>query len=265
MTWQGWSGTIEPFETPSLHYRARLDGLTPGTAYRIRMRARTVEGPGPWSWVRPGATGGSQATALEPLTVALEDLPESHDGSDAFTVRLAFSDEVALDEAGLRAALLVSNGSVTAVSSVSADLWDIAITPAGNANVQLLLSPTSDCAATGAICADDGRMLSAGLAASVPFVPQTAQQQTVAPLTASFSAVPEGHDGSSRFTVRLAFSEEVKAGIQKVKAALTVTGGTVKKARRVAPPSNCRQRAIAMRPPARTQKRPHTPSVEGSA
>ena len=175
---------------------------------------------------------------MEPLTVALEDLPESHDGSDAFTVRLAFSDEVALDEAGLRAALLVSNGSVTGVSSVSADVWDITITPAGNANVQLLLSPTSDCEATGAICADDGRKLSAGLGASVPFVPQTSQQQTVAPLTASFSAVPAEHDGSSRFTLRLAFSEEVKAGIQKVKAALTVTGGTVKKARRVAPPGN---------------------------
>ena len=243
MTWQGWSGTIESLaesesERGSVHYRARLAGLTEGQAYRIRIRARTAEGPGPWSFARPGVPGGSQATALEPLTVALEDLPESHDGSDAFTVRLAFSDEVALDEAGLRAALLVSNGAVTGVSSVSADLWDITITPAGNANVQLLLSPTSDCEATGAICTDDGRMLSAGLGASVPFVPQTAQQQTLAPLTASFSAAPAEHDGSSRFTVRLAFSEEVKAGIQKVKAALTVTGGTVKKARRVAPPGN---------------------------
>ena len=31
MTWQGWSGTIEPFETPSFHYRARLEGLTEGS------------------------------------------------------------------------------------------------------------------------------------------------------------------------------------------------------------------------------------------
>ena len=309
MTWQGWSGTIESLaesesERGSLHYRARLAGVTEGQAYRIRIRARTAEGPGPWSFARLGGAGArpsppdapkvlkrswhyvrlawctpapgsgairdydmryrelgepwtdypavdaedadgrnlrgnlraledyevqvrvttavgtsdwsasknfttlaqgaatlegpdtagcsSQAAALEPLTVALEDLPEGHDGSSAFTVRLAFSDEVALDEAGLRAALLVSNGSVTGVSSVSADLWDITITPAGNATVQLLLSPTSDCAATGAICTDDGRMLSAGLGASVPFVPQTAQQQTVAPLTASFSAVPAG-------------------------------------------------------------------------
>ena len=194
-----------------------------------------------------GNTLSQGQQALEPLTVALEDLPESHNGSDAFTVRLAFTDEVALDEAGLRAALLVSNGSVTGVSSVSADLWDITITPTGNANVQLLLSPTSDCAATGAICTDDGRMLSAGLGASVPFVPQTAQQQTVTPLTAAFSAVPAEHDGSSRFTVGLAFSEDVKAGTRKVKAALDVTGGTVKRARRVAPPGN-EQWTIAIEP-----------------
>ena len=184
----------------------------------------------------------AQQGTVAPLTVTLEDLPESHDGSSAFTARLTFSDEVALDEAGLRAALLVSNGSVTGVSSVSADLWDITITPTGNANVQLLLSPTSDCATTGAICTDDGRMLSAGLGASVPFVAQTAE-----PLTASFSAVPAEHDGSSLFTVGLAFSEEVKAGGRKVKAALTVTGGTVKKARRVAPPSN-EQWTITIKP-----------------
>ena len=189
----------------------------------------------------------AQQGTVAPLTVALEDLPESHDGSSAFTARLAFSDEVALDEAGLRAALLVSNGSVTGVSSVSADLWDITITPTGNANVQLLLSPTSDCATTGAICTDDGRMLSAGLGASVPYSAQTAEQQTEAPLTASFSAVPAEHDGSSLFTVGLAFSEEVKAGGRKVKAALTVTGGTVKKARRVAPPSN-EQWTITIKP-----------------
>ena len=188
-----------------------------------------------------------QQTEADPLTAAFEGLPEGHDGSSAFTVRLAFSDEVALDQASLRAALLVSNGAVTGVSSDSADLWDITITPAGNANVQVLLSPTSDCAAAGAICTDDGRMLSAGLGTSVPFVPQTAQQQTVTPLTASFSAVPAEHDGSSRFTVGLAFSEEVKAGFRKVKAALDVTGGTVKRARRVAPPGN-EQWTIAIEP-----------------
>ena len=234
MTWQGWSGTIESFETRSLHWLARLEGLTTGQAYRIRMRARTADGPGPWSLARPGQPRrrGSQATALEPLTAAFEDVPEGHDGSSAFTLRLAFSDEVALDEAGLRAALLVSNGAVTGVDSVSADLWEITIQPNRNDSVSVLLSPPSDCEAAGAICTDDGRKLSAGLGASVPFVPQTSQQQTLAPLTASFVGVPGEHTGET-FTFGLTFSEELKLSFRRLRdAAFDVSGGTVRRAKR---------------------------------
>ena len=234
MRWQGWSGTIESFETRSLHWLARLEGLTTGQAYRIRMRARTAEGPGPWSLARPGQPRrrGSQATALEPLTAAFEDVPEGHDGSSAFTLRLAFSDEVALDEAGLRAALLVSNGAVTGVDSVSADLWEITIQPNRNDSVSVLLSPPSDCEAAGAICTDDGRQLSAGLGASVPFVPQTSQQQTLAPLTASFVGVPGEHTGET-FTFGLTFSEELKLSFRRLRdAAFDVSGGTVRRAKR---------------------------------
>ena len=234
MRWQGWSGTIESFETRSLHWLARLEGLTTGQAYRIRMRARTADGPGPWSLARPGQPRrrGSQATALEPLTAAFEDVPEGHDGSSAFTLRLAFSDEVALDEAGLRAALLVSNGAVTGVDSVSADLWEITIQPNRNDSVSVLLSPPSDCEAAGAICTDDGRKLSAGLGASVPFVPQTSQQQTLAPLTASFVGVPGEHTGET-FTFGLTFSEELKLSFRRLRdAAFDVSGGTVRRAKR---------------------------------
>ena len=234
MTWQGWSGTIESFETRSLHWLARLEGLTTGQAYRIRMRARTADGPGPWSLARPGQPRrrGSQATALEPLTATFEDVPEGHDGSSAFTLRLAFSDEVALDEAGLRAALLVSNGAVTGVDSVSADLWEITIQPNRNDSVSVLLSPPSDCEAAGAICTDDGRQLSAGLGARVPFVPQTSQQQTLAPLTASFVGVPGEHTGET-FTFGLTFSEELKLSFRRLRdAAFDVSGGTVRRAKR---------------------------------
>ena len=198
------------------------------------MRARTADGPGPWSLARPGQPRrrGSQATALEPLTAAFEDVPEGHDGSSAFTLRLAFSDEVALDEAGLRAALLVSNGAVTGVDSVSADLWEITIQPNRNDSVSVLLSPPSDCEAAGAICTDDGRKLSAGLGASVPFVPQTSQQQTLAPLTASFVGVPGEHTGET-FTFGLTFSEELKLSFRRLRdAAFDVSGGTVRRAKR---------------------------------
>ena len=54
------------------------------------------------------------------------------------------------------------------------------------------------------------------------------------PLTAAFEALPTHHDGASAFTFRIAFSAEVAISRQAMKDhALTVTGGTVTKAKRV--------------------------------
>ena len=53
-------------------------------------------------------------------------------------------------------------------------------------------------------------------------------------LTASFEDMPQSHDGSGVFTFRIAFSEDVDIGRLDMKDhALTVTGGTVKRAKRV--------------------------------
>ncbi len=53
-------------------------------------------------------------------------------------------------------------------------------------------------------------------------------------LTASFVDVPAEHDGSSIFTFRLAFSEAPQVGFRTLRdEALTATGGTVKRVRRV--------------------------------
>ena len=57
--------------------------------------------------------------------------------------------------------------------------------------------------------------------------------------TASFQSVPAAHDGSSRFTLRLDFSEEVNVGFRTLRDhAFEVTGGTVRRARRVERGSN---------------------------
>ena len=54
------------------------------------------------------------------------------------------------------------------------------------------------------------------------------------PLTASFSDTPPAHDGSAAFTFRLQFSEPVGVGYATLRdAALSATGGTVRKAKRV--------------------------------
>ena len=191
-----------------------------------------------------GDTGGQVST--EPLTVQLQDLPQSHDGSTAFTFRIAFSVAVTASENDVEDALSVSRGTVTAVTNVNdaGENFDVTIQPGGTKNVQMLLSNTTDCDDAGALCTADGRMLSSGASASVLYLPpqtqqrQTQQQQT--PLTASFSSVPAEHDGSSRFTLDLEFSEApVSLGLAAVREDLfDVTGGAIEKVRRINPPSN---------------------------
>ena len=58
--------------------------------------------------------------------------------------------------------------------------------------------------------------------------------QPSAPLTAVIENAPETHDGSSEFTFELRFSEEVKLSYKTLRDhAFTVSGGTVKKAKRL--------------------------------
>ena len=60
-------------------------------------------------------------------------------------------------------------------------------------------------------------------------------------LTASFTDVPAEHDGSSEFTVRLAFSEEPQLDFRTLRdRAVTVDGGTVRRVGRVAKGRNDR-------------------------
>ena len=59
------------------------------------------------------------------------------------------------------------------------------------------------------------------------------------PITAEFTQVPSSHDGSTAFQVQISFSEEVSMSYATMRdEVLDVSGGSVTKARRVAPPSN---------------------------
>ena len=58
-------------------------------------------------------------------------------------------------------------------------------------------------------------------------------------LTASALGVPASHDGSTAFTFELRFSEEIVISYRDFsRSVFQITGGTVQKARRLAPPSN---------------------------
>ena len=168
------------------------------------------------SYPLPGVTvqvlepTSSPGGAAEPLTAEFEDLPEDgHDGETPFSFRIAFSEDIATSAADMRDhALTVTGGTVTDAGRVDgrSDLWRFTVRPAGDDMVAITLPGDRECSDAGAICTEDGRKLSAGIAVTVLKRPDDPEQ---APLTAELDNVPEEHDGDNAFRFRVAFSEDV--------------------------------------------------------
>ena len=106
-----------------------------------------------------------------PLTAEFQDAPESHNGEDAFTVRIAFSEAVAVSYRTLRDhALEVTGGRVREAKRVDgrSDLWEITIAPDGDGGVNVVLPVTGSCDDQGAVCMADGGMLSNRTELTIP-------------------------------------------------------------------------------------------------
>ena len=117
------------------------------------------------------AATSAVAAAATPLTASLENTPQTHDGQTAFTFELRFSEHIAdLSYITLRDdAFTVTGGQVTKArrmdphSNTRNIHWEITVTPSGNGDVTIVLPVTTDCGVQGAICTEDGRMLSNSL------------------------------------------------------------------------------------------------------
>ena len=113
-------------------------------------------------------------TASPPLTASVHDGPSSHNGLDAFTFELRFSEDPTPDFSYRTVwdhAFTVTEGSVTYVRRLEQGKnvrWEITVTPGSGAPVAMALNATTDCSAQGAICTEDGRMLSGRLQLAVP-------------------------------------------------------------------------------------------------
>ena len=100
-----------------------------------------------------------------PLIAYLRNIPSEHDGQSTFTFELRFSEEPdpGFSYKTLRDhAFTVTGGSVLnarRLNKPSNIRWEITVRPDGNGQVTILLPATTDCAAQGAICTGDGRML----------------------------------------------------------------------------------------------------------
>ena len=98
-----------------------------------------------------------------PLKAKWRSGAATHDGSTPFELGVTFSWPVTTTRKAVRThGLRVANGEVLNVSRVrNLDTkWTFQILPLSNATVTVELPKTSDCAAAGAVCTGDGRMLS---------------------------------------------------------------------------------------------------------
>ena len=177
------------------------DGETTGASYNV-----VVEDDGATTWVPvegtadteiEGATGASytltDAEAGRPIRVrvsftddagneetllsapillaSIHDAPESHDGENAFTFELRFSEEFPISYESLRDyAFIVSGGDVTRAQRLEqgSDVgWRITVRPDGDGQVVITLPVTTNCNDQWAICTGDGRMLSSHLKLTV--------------------------------------------------------------------------------------------------
>ena len=104
------------------------------------------------------------------LTAEFLDPPTSHTGA-AFTLRIAFSDEIRVSYREVRDhAFKVTGGAVTQAWRVDGrrDLWEITVIPDSGADVVIVLAAGRACGSQGALCTADARPLSARLEVTIP-------------------------------------------------------------------------------------------------
>ena len=162
----------------------------------------------------------AEARVWGALTATFPQLPDVHGGAAApFTVRIQLTgplDAAAL--AALAGLLEVDNGTPGAVTAVGGrdDLFEVLVTPAGDASVTVRLRRSPACGEPGAACTPDGRRLSA-----------TEDTTVAGSVGAAFEALPTNHDGSTAFRARIRFSAPLAPDDAHVAANLTAANGTV--------------------------------------
>ena len=179
--------------------------------------------------------------------------PERHDGTNRIKLRVAFSEPVEESPQDVGAhGVEVEGGAVTSVSPVGGDapdgagtrsignrnagredrevVWEFEIEPDSDGDVTVSIEAGRPCDEEGAICTADGRSLSEDISTTVE-----GPDEGPPPLTASFTGLPETHDGESGFTFRIAFSERVgwMNGRRLREDVVAVSGGRATAAGRV--------------------------------
>ena len=164
------------------------------------------------------------AASTATLTATLENLPERHDGATAFSFELRLSEHVpVLSYKTVRdAAFTVTGGEVTDVRRLAPQAvdrnrrWEITVEPDSIGEVAVTLPATTDCAAAGAVCHADGRMLSAPASATVPGPA----------LSVADAQAEEGTDATLDFAVTLVPARTAAVTVEYATSDDTATAGS---------------------------------------
>ena len=215
----------------------------------VKVRVTFTDDRGHQETVTSTATAAVTA-APSPLTVSVESAPTSHNGSDSFRIRVAFSEtpRSGFSYTTMRDhAFTVTGGDVTGARRLVSGKnlrWEVTVQPSGTADVTVELPVTTDCATQGAICTDNDDKLSNSLNLTVSGPEATPPPAVVvSALTVSVESTPTSHNGSNSFRIRIALSEAPKSSFSYTTMrdhAFTVTGGDVTGARRLVSGKNLR-------------------------
>ena len=157
---EDWTRTDGPETTE------KVADLESGKDYRFRLRGvnRAGKGPAtpPSNRVTPKATG---------LGAQFVSVPSMHDGTQAFTLRVAFSEPVSIRARAMRDhAFAVTGGTVTGARRVQgrSDLWELTVAPSTDGAVTVSLEAGRGCDETGAVCTSSGGQLATGAETTIP-------------------------------------------------------------------------------------------------
>ena len=134
----------------------------------LKVRVSFTDDAGNEETLTSTATG-AVAAAPSPLTAEASQVPASHDGNDSFTFELRFSEEPKGDFSyrTLRDHAFTATGgevvNARRLNPPSNAGWEITVQPDGDGAVTIVLPVTTDCDSDGAVCTEDGRMLSGRL------------------------------------------------------------------------------------------------------
>ena len=156
------------------------------------------------------ATEAVAAAAPAPLTARFLVAPSSHDGDYSFTFELRFSEEVEVSYLTLRDHTFTeTEGDVTSARRLtqgSNSGWTITVTPDSAADVTIVLPPTTDCGAQGAICTGGGKKLSGRVELTVNGPEEQGQERQNNPATGApaISGTPQVGETLTASTSRIA-------------------------------------------------------------